>query len=1119
TFLSLFYLHVFHLAGLDMTEASTGERTTTTSRAVAGVLNTHYASHFRGSILTYLPPELQTPYDDEEAHETMEAEDAGTDMATIEGSGKVDGSTNANLHHASLANPDGTATEGTEETDEGPAYYYADTMMPISGDEDEAPRTTTGRPSGSGRGSAPTNKAKSSRYNADSPAFMAGLWSLFNILLFHAGLEERSTKDNGDLRHGSGGYSFGHSTFDLSGYVVYAGLPLHPLTRQTKFNFEHITAGVSFMSDHQHVWQTLHITALNTWHRPKWNHGAKKYAQPTVQIDREKLIVASKHCPHKRLANHALTEAEALANDARRLWSLFRNMRAHRYSLAGIFTAWRQWAEFSSAQRIYKARAKQRSKQRKTDLLCQAQQAADKGNAHELWKTVILLAPKAPRKRLQLHKNGHMITPEEELEWILEAYGERCATDDTQAHIQFEIPEHAGFQLNSADLQWMDDHLRYNDGPTRMLHYSQRHTAGRTALLTGVCSLQGCAGPLRPGVQISLDLSAAFDMVEWAHIKQALDFAEVDIAVQEVLLLWLTQVRYVFRHRNLQGAINPRRGLRQGCTASPILWAAFTSLLCASIEAKTQPGWTRQHLCLYADDSHLRFRFDSYTGFEQAMDELRIVFACFRQLSLRINMEKTKAILKMVGTLKHRIKKDYIRKTTTARRLLLCPRDPERWLPLVDHTEYLGMIISYDGFEQQSLKHRLTKAHNRRWALASVLHSRRLRIPYNLNIWRSCVYSTMNYGVAHCGLSGAQVGELQKAVMKHTRAIISNQAFLTGDTHESIMQRFSIPKVQEDLRKELNRTTQAQLNSSDWMYNSCWQEHLHRRLDQHIPEPDSDLDERHEWACPFCETGEADMEEFFGPLNTGNTGAFHLLQQPNKRRRPPAGSFREPQQPDLLLTLARQVVKQEEEIKLLKQDHSLVLFFRPGEHSMLGFLYKTAKEFKAKQEANPQWTPGQQPLKAVMALALFTELGNRLQLVCQDQAKATEAKELGWRDPTVGWKYQRWNVQLKALEEDTSRPPLDGQGSGCAHPKALPDPRSGCRASVPLYEEAAGDKRLPGDIPDGPLCANASSFGGWGALLALQGSTVLQLGGFAYKRESLKPSPAMAKLKEMLRGR
>ncbi|CAE7873969.1 SEP2 [Symbiodinium sp. KB8] len=460
-------------------------------------------------------------------------------------------------------------------------------------------------------------------------------------------------------RHGSGVFSYDHSTFDLSGYVVYAGLPLHPLTRQTKFNFEPITAGVSFMSDGEgdrdtsQSWQTCQFPG-----------------------------VASKHYPHKRLANHALTEAEALANDARRLWSLFRSMRAHRYSLAGIFTAWRQWAEFSSAHRIYKARAKQRSKQRKTDLLCQAQQAADKGNAHELWKTVKLLAPKAPRKRLQLHRNGHMISPEEELEWILEAYGERYATDDTQAQIKFEFPEHAGLKLNSP--------LTFN----------------------GVCSLQRCAGPLRPGVQISLDLSAAFDMVEWAHVKQALDFAEVNIAVQEVLLLWLTQAG---------------RDNTSACT--PMI-----------------------HIYVFA-----------------------------LQLSLRILMEKTKAILKMVG---------------------YC----------------FALVTQNDG-----------------------------------SLW----WTTRR----------AQVGELQKAVMKHTRAIIPNQAFLTGDTHESVMQRFSIPKVQNDLRNELIRT-----------------------LDQNIPEPDSDLDERHEWACPFCETGDADMDEFFGPLHTGNPGTL-------------------------------QVVKQEEEIKLLKQDH------------------------------------------------------------------------------------------------------------------------------------------------------------------------------------------------------
>ena len=91
------------------------------------------------------------------------------------------------------------------------------------------------------------------------------------------------------------------------------------------------------------------------------------------------------------------------------------------------------------------------------------------------------------------------------------------------------------------------------------------------------------------------------------------------------------------------------------------------------------------------------------------MAEMRVVFACFRRFNLRINMKKTKAILKVVGTLKHRIKKEYICKQDDHRRLLLSARNPDSWLTLVPCTEYLGLIISYDSFEQQSLRHRLQK--------------------------------------------------------------------------------------------------------------------------------------------------------------------------------------------------------------------------------------------------------------------------------------------------------------------------------------------------------------------------------------------------------------------------
>ena len=40
----------------------------------------------------------------------------------------------------------------------------------------------------------------------------------------------------------------------------------------------------------------------------------------------------------------------------------------------------------------------------------------------------------------------------------------------------------------------------------------------------------------------------------------------------------------------------------------------------------------------------------------------------------------------------------------------------------------------------------------------------------------------------------------------------------------------------------------------------------------------------------------------------------------------------------------------------------------------------------------------------------------------------------------------------------------------------------------------------------------------WTALLKLQGNVVLQLGGVAYKRETLRPSPVAKKIKEALRA-
>ncbi|CAE7725838.1 unnamed protein product, partial [Symbiodinium sp. KB8] len=47
------------------------------------------------------------------------------------------------------------------------------------------------------------------------------------------------------------------------------------------------------------------------------------------------------------------------------------------------------------------------------------------------------------------------------------------------------------------------------------------------------------SGSFHGGLQVSLDLTAAFDLVNWGHLREALALAEIDPSIQELLLQWL----------------------------------------------------------------------------------------------------------------------------------------------------------------------------------------------------------------------------------------------------------------------------------------------------------------------------------------------------------------------------------------------------------------------------------------------------------------------------------------------------------------------------------------------------------------------------------------------------
>ena len=155
-----------------------------------------------------------------------------------------------------------------------------------------------------------------------------------------------------------------------------------------------------------------------------------------------------------------------------------------------------------------------------------------------------------------------------------------------------------------------------------------------------------------------------------------------------------------------------------------------------------------------------------------------------------------------------------------------------------------------------------------------------------------------------------------------------------------------------------------------------------------------------------------------------------------------------------------------------------------------------------------------------MAVALFTELGVRLDRACKEEDFAQKVKDSGWRDPAVGWRFQCWSPVVRHLEEDkTKKPLMDQEVAGHLHKLTklllLPDLVHRVACTKRLTETMEGTATFLRDLS----LRTPQSLEAWGSLLALQGCTVLQFGGIAYKREGFKPSPAVATIKEMLRSR
>ena len=127
-----------------------------------------------------------------------------------------------------------------------------------------------------------------------------------------------------------------------------------------------------------------------------------------------------------------------------------------------------------------------------------------------------------------------------------------------------------------------------------------------------VADRQECAPAAEPhfaGIQLSLDLSNAFDLVNWRLLDRALLDANVEEELRNQVMSWYSEVTYFIEHLNRKTHVTAQQGLRQGCQLAPLLWAISMGYVYKTVAKDTAnpitPQWLQDNTSTYADDIHM----------------------------------------------------------------------------------------------------------------------------------------------------------------------------------------------------------------------------------------------------------------------------------------------------------------------------------------------------------------------------------------------------------------------------------------------------------------------------------------------------------------------------------
>ena len=308
---------------------------------------------------------------------------------------------------------------------------------------------------------------------------------------------------------------------------------------------------------------------------------------------------------------------------------------------------------------------------------------------------------------------------------------------------------------------------------------------------------------------VSLDLSRAFDQLpRWAS-QASLEHAQVDAPVIQAIIAVDERCSYTIRHGKHTDSVPMRKGVRQGCTLSPSLYAIFTIWVYDRLSSITSAEWASACVTLFADDSHLSWLVRSIEDLEFVCTCTRRTTELFQSVGMQINVSKSRIVLRVRGSRAKRWL--HLHEQRTAQGPVVSVGTPQRpiHLPRARTMVYLGIVASYQNFELQTCRHRLAIAMQTKHRLIKVLHSADLSHKHRLRLYVACVRSTMLYGQHAVGVTTSVMHRLDAADSRALRAISKSPSFLTRESPSALRRRLAVSSPAEALAKPLKGRIQA----------------------------------------------------------------------------------------------------------------------------------------------------------------------------------------------------------------------------------------------------------------------------------------------------------------------